>query len=84
MVPINTCLTERMERSYFKAIQDHHLIKKKPTPLLFKLNSNELYKIQIIIKYKKPTSQPYFEKIFKNSSLSSFPYCYSEYDYPCF
>ena len=50
-------------------IQDHHLIKKKPNPLLSKLNSNELYKIQIIIKYKKPTSQSYFEKIFKNSSL---------------
>ena len=34
-----------------------------------KLNSNELYKIQIIINYKKPTSQSYFEKIFKNSNL---------------
>ena len=36
---------------------------------LTKLNSNELYKIQIIINYKKPTSQSYFEKIFKNSNL---------------
>ena len=45
--------------------QDHHLIKKTKS----KLNSNELYKIQIIIKYKKPTSQSYFEKIFKNPNL---------------
>ena len=28
-----------------------------------------MYKIQIIIKYKKPISQSYFEKIFKNSNL---------------
>ena len=50
-------------------IQDHHLIKKNQMICLTKLNSNELYKIQIIIKYKKPTSQSYFEKIFKNSNL---------------
>ena len=50
-------------------IQNHHLIKKNQILCLTKLISNELYKIQIIIKYKKPTSQSYFEKIFKNSSL---------------
>ena len=50
-------------------IHDRHLIKKKQILCLTKLNSNELYKIQIIIKYKKPTSQSYFEKIFKNSNL---------------
>ena len=50
-------------------IQDHHLTKKNQILCLTKLNSNELYKIQIIIKYKKPTSQSYFEKIFKNSNL---------------
>ena len=43
-------------------IQDHHLIKKDQILCLTKLNSNELYKIQIIIKYKKPMSQSYLEK----------------------
>ena len=33
-------------------IQDHHLIKKNQMPCLTKLNSNELYKIQIIVKCK--------------------------------
>ena len=50
-------------------IEDHHPIKKKQILCLTKLNSNELYNIQIIIKYKKPPSQSYFEKIFKNSNL---------------
>ena len=43
-------------------IKDHHLIKKIQIVCLTKLNSNEQCKIQIIIKYKKPTSQSYFEK----------------------
>ena len=50
-------------------IHDNYVIKKKQILCLTKLNSIELYKIQIIIKYKKPTSQSYFEKIFKNSNL---------------
>ena len=50
-------------------IQDHHLIKKNQILFLTKLNSIELYKIQIITKYKKPTSQSYFKKNFKNSNL---------------
>ena len=50
-------------------IQDHHLIKKNQILCLTKLNSNELYQIQITIKHEKPTSQSYFEKIFKNSNL---------------
>ena len=50
-------------------IQDHHLIKKNQILCLTKFNSNELYKIQIIIKYKKPTSQSYFENFFNNSNL---------------
>ena len=50
-------------------VHDHHFIKKNQILCSTKLNSNELYKIQIIIKYKKPTSQSYFEKIFKNSNL---------------
>ena len=52
-------------------IQSHNLIKKNQILCLTKLISNELYKMKIIIKYKKPTSQSYFEKIFKNSSLDS-------------
>ena len=50
-------------------IQDHHLIQENQILCLTKLNSNELYKIQIIIKYKKPISQSYFEKNFNNSNL---------------
>ena len=50
-------------------IHDHHLIKKNQILCLTKLNTDELYKIQIMIKYKKPASQSYFEKIFKNSNL---------------
>ena len=49
-------------------IQNQHLIKKKQILCLSKLNSNELNKIQITVKYKKPT-QLYFEKIFKNFNL---------------
>ena len=83
MFPIYTYLTERIEKAIsmrdgcieHPLIQDHHIvIKKKKTKnknklCLTKLNSNKLYKIQIIIKYKKPTSQSYFEKIFNNSNL---------------
>ena len=47
----------------------HHLMKKNQIICFTKIESNELYKIQTIIKYKKPTFQSYFEKIFKNSSL---------------
>ena len=50
-------------------IQDHHLIKKNQILCLTKFNSNELYKIQVIIKYEEPASQSYFEKIFKNPNL---------------
>ena len=48
-------------------IQDRRLIKKKQMLCLTKLYSNELYKIQIIIKYNKP--QSYFEKFFEKSNL---------------
>ena len=60
------CMVEVFENLL---IQDHHLIKKNQIFCLTKLNSNELYKIQIIIKYKKPTSQSYFKKTFKNPNL---------------
>ena len=49
--------------------QDHHLIKKNQIFCLNKLNSNELYKIQIIIKYKNLCLISYFEKIFKKSNF---------------
>ena len=38
-------------------IQDHHLIKKDQMLCLTKLNGNEIYMVQIIIKHKKPASQ---------------------------
>ena len=38
-------------------MQDDHLVKKNQVVRLTKLNSNELSKIQIIIKSKKTTSQ---------------------------
>ena len=47
-------------------INDHHLLKKHQISCLPKLNSKELYLMQIILEYKKPTSQAYFENIFKN------------------
>ena len=50
-------------------MQDDHLVKKNQVVRLTKLNSNELSKIQIIIKSKKTTSQWYFEMIFRNSNL---------------
>ena len=37
-------------------IQDRYLIKKNQILFPTKLKSDELYKIQVIIKYKKPTS----------------------------
>ena len=64
-------------------IQDHHLIKKNQMLCLTKLNSNELYKIQITIKYKNSTSQSYFEKIFENFNLG-WKTIYRRYDGPCF
>ena len=47
-------------------IQDHHLLKKHQISCLPKLNSKELYLMQIVLEYKKPTSQVYFENIFNN------------------
>ena len=46
------------------AIQDHHLIKKHQILCLNKLDSKELYNIQLLANFLKPTSQDYFEKIF--------------------
>ena len=46
------------------AIQDHHLIKKHQTLCPIKLESKELYHIQLPANFLKPTSQVYFENIF--------------------
>ena len=46
------------------AIQDHHLIKKHQILCLNKLNSKELYNIQLLANSLKPTSQSYFENVF--------------------
>ena len=46
------------------AIQDNHLIEKHQIFCLNKLDSKELYNIQLLINFLKPTSQAYFENIF--------------------
>ena len=46
------------------AVQDHHLIKKYQILCLNKLHSKELYNIQLLANFLKPTSQAYFENIF--------------------
>ena len=46
------------------AIQDHHLTKKHQIFCLNKLDSKELYNIQLLPNFLKPTSQAYFENIF--------------------
>ena len=47
-------------------IKEHHLIKKHQIYCLEKLNSRELYNMQLMIKVEKPTAKTYFKKIFKN------------------
>ena len=36
---------------------------------LSKLDSKELFKMQVLLKYTKPTSQHYFEKYFSKSNI---------------
>ena len=50
-------------------INEHHLIKKHQIYCLEKLNSRELYNMQLILKVEKPTFQTYFEKKFQNPEL---------------
>ena len=45
-------------------IQDHHLIKCNTIYNLEKRNSGELYHMQLLLKYNKPTHQDYLEKKF--------------------
>ena len=44
--------------------QDHHLIKCNPIYSLEKLNSKELYHMQLLLKYVKPSCQNYYEREF--------------------
>ena len=46
------------------AIHEHHLIKKHQTLCLNKLDSKELYNIQLLANFLKPNSQVYFENVF--------------------
>ena len=50
-------------------IKDHNLIKKPPVYSITQLDSKELYKLQIILRCKKPTSQSYFENYFKTDDF---------------
>ena len=52
------------ENSVNLAIQDHHLIKKHQILCLNKLDSKELYNIQLLVNYLQPTLQACFENIF--------------------
>ena len=45
-------------------IQDHHLIKRNNVYILEKLNSRELYNMQMALKYTKQVSQSYYENKF--------------------
>ena len=51
--------------------KEHDLIKKHQMCCLEKLNSRELYNMQLILKLAKPTTQTYFEKTFQNHELES-------------
>ena len=50
-------------------INERYLIKKHQIYCLEKLNSRELYKMQLMLSVEKPTAQTYFEKKFQNPEL---------------
>ena len=56
--------TNRTGNSINPAIHDHHLIKKHQILCLNKLDSKELYNIQLLANFLKPTLQAYFENVF--------------------
>ena len=58
------------ENSINLAIQDHDLIKKDQILCLNKLDSKELYNIQLLINFLKPVSQAYFENVFTDMFLN--------------
>ena len=51
-------------------IQDHHLIKCDTIYSLEKLNTKELYYMQLLLKYVKPTCQNYHERKFGGYSFN--------------
>ena len=51
-------------------IQDHHLIKGNTIYNLEKLNSKEIYQMQLCLKYDKPTCQSYHENNFVDYDFS--------------
>ena len=51
-------------------IQHHHLIKCNTIYNLEKLNSKELYHLQLLLKYDKPTWQGYHEKDFADYDIN--------------
>ena len=50
-------------------VNEHHLIKKHQIYWLEKLNSRELYNMQLILKVEQTTAQTYFEKKCQNPEL---------------
>ena len=50
-------------------INEHHLIKKHQIYCLEKLNSRELYNMQLTLNVEKLTAQTYFKKKIKNFEL---------------
>ena len=51
-------------------LPDHNLINKKNRfYTLSKLDSKELYEIQVLLKYTKPTPRHYFDKYFSQSKI---------------
>ena len=50
-------------------IKDHNIIKKHQVYSITRLDTKELYKLQIILRCKKPTSQSYFKNYFKTDDF---------------
>ena len=57
-------------KKFFKGVVIISVIKKIIFNFLEKLNSRELYNMQLILKVEKPTAKTYFEKNVKNSDLN--------------
>ena len=50
-------------------VQDHNLIKKNHVYCLSRLDSKELYNLQITLKFTKPTSQYYYKTLFNQPDI---------------
>ena len=55
--------------SFNLAIENHHLIKKNLISCIEKLESKELYFMQILSQYTTPSSQIYFENLFQEKDF---------------